>query len=85
MLMRSCIATIASCVFFCRGECEACARREDMVVNTTHITLCLSKEKGHQYLGEGRKHMRQILAEDMPRVARAMKAFFKGTKRRGKM
>jgi hypothetical protein len=85
MLLRACIATITSYVFFCRGECGACARREDLVVNTTHITLRLSKEKGHQHLREGCKHTRHILAEDMPRVARAIKAFFKGTIRRGKM
>ena len=85
MLMRACIATIASYVFFCRGECGACARREDLVVNTTHITLRLSKENGHQHLREGLKHTSQIMAGDMPRVARAMKALFKGTKERGRM
>ena len=85
MLMRVCIATIASYVFICRGECDACVRRDDLLVKTTHITLRLSKEKGHRHLREGLKHTRQILAEDMPRVARAMKAFFKGTERRGKM
>ena len=55
------------------------------MVNTTHITLRLSKEKGHQQLREGLKHTRQILAEDMSRVARAMKALFEETKRREKM
>jgi len=79
MLLRACIATIASYIFFCKRECGACARRGDLVVNTTHITLRLSKEKGHQHLREGRKHTRHMLAEGMPRVARAMKAFFKGT------
>ncbi len=79
MILRACIATIASDVFFCRGEYGASARRVDLVVNTTHITLRLNREKGHQHLREGLKHTRQILAEDMPRVARAMKTFFKGT------
>jgi hypothetical protein len=45
----------------------------------------MSKEKDHQHLREGCKHTRQILAEDMPRVTRAMKAFFKGTESREKM
>jgi hypothetical protein len=27
MLLRACIVTNASYVFFCRGECGACARR----------------------------------------------------------
>ena len=85
MLLRACIATIASYIFFCRGECGACARREDPVVNITPITLRLSKEKGHQHLREGLKHTRQTLAKDMPRVARGMNAFFKGTKRKGKL
>jgi len=45
MLLRACIATIASYVFFNREECGACARREDLVVNNTHITLRLNKER----------------------------------------
>jgi len=45
MLLRVCIATIASHVFFCRGECGACARREDLVVNNTHMTLRLNKKR----------------------------------------
>ena len=55
------------------------------MVNNTHITLRLGKEKCHQHLREGLKHTRQILSEDMPRVARVMKAFFKGTERRRRM
>ncbi len=49
-LLRACIAPIASFVFFCRGECRACARNEDLVVDDTHITLRLNKEKGQQHL-----------------------------------
>jgi hypothetical protein len=77
-LLRACIASIASYVFFCRGECGACARTEDLVVNDTHITLRLNKEKGQQHLREGRKNTRQILVDDMPRVAKAIKDFFEG-------
>jgi hypothetical protein len=77
-LMRESIATIASYVFFCRGECGTCARNEDLVVNDTHVTLRLNKEKGQQHLREGRKNTRQILVDDMPRVAKAIKDFFEG-------
>jgi hypothetical protein len=45
------------------------------VVNATHVILCLNKEK-RQHLREGRKNTREILVNDMPRVARAMKGFF---------
>ncbi len=54
------------------------------MIDTMHITLRLSKEKGHHHLREGLKHTRQIMAEDMPRVARSMKAFFEGIERGGK-
>ena len=82
-LMRACIASIASYVFFCRGECVACARREDLVVDATHITLRLNKEKGHQHLREGRKSTMQILVDDAPRVVRAMTTFFNGMQMMG--
>jgi hypothetical protein len=48
------------------------------VVNTTHVTLHLNKEKGQQHLQEGRQNTRQILVNDMPRVAKAIKDFFEG-------
>jgi hypothetical protein len=76
-LTRSCIASIASYIFFCQGEWGACARREDLVVDATHITLRLNKENGHQHLREGWKNTRQILVDNAPRAARAMKAIFK--------
>jgi hypothetical protein len=57
-LLRACIATIASYIFFCRGNCGACAMREDLVINTTHITLRLRKEKGRNALKEGHKNTR---------------------------
>jgi len=47
-----------------------------IVVNDTHVTLRLNKEKGQQHLREGRKKTRQILVDDMPRVAKAIKDFF---------
>ena len=48
------------------------------MVNTTHVTLRLNKEKGQQHLQEGRNNTRQILVDDMPRVALAIKDFFEG-------
>jgi hypothetical protein len=48
------------------------------VVNTTHVTLRLNKEKGQQHLQEGRNNTRQILVDDMPRVALAIKDSFEG-------
>jgi hypothetical protein len=77
-LLRACIASIAFYVFFCKGECGACARSEDLVVNDTHVTFRLNKEKGQQHLREGRKNTRQILVDDMPRVAKAIRDFFEG-------
>ena len=73
-----CIASIASYVFFCRGECGACARSEDLVVDDTHLTLRLNKGEGQQHLREGRKNTRQNLVDDMPRVAKAIKDYFEG-------
>ncbi len=67
-LMRACVATIASYIFFCRGECGACAKRKDLIIDGTHINLRLRKEKGKNALKEGHKNTRQILIEDMPRV-----------------
>ena len=46
------------------------------MVNTLHVTLRLNKEEGQQHLREGRKNTRQILVDDMPRVAKAIKDFF---------
>ncbi len=76
-LLRACIATIASYISFCQGECRACARREDLLINDTHITLRLRREKGKQALKEGHKNMRQIRKADMLRMATTMNTFFK--------
>jgi len=77
-LLRARVASIAPNAFLRRGECGACARSEDLVVNTTHVTLRLIKEKGQLHQREIRKNTRQILVDDMPRVARAVGEFFKG-------
>jgi hypothetical protein len=49
-LLRAFVASIVSYVFFCRGECGACARSGDLVGNITNVTLRLNKEKGKQHL-----------------------------------
>ena len=84
MLLRACLASIASYIFFCRGECNASTKRGDLVVDSTHITLRLGKEKGQHARQDGRKNTRQILREDMPRVADALASFFDGVERMGK-
>jgi hypothetical protein len=84
MLLRACLASIASYIFFSRGECNASTKRGDLVVDSTHITLRLGKEKGQHARQEGRKNTRQILREDMPRVANALASFFKGVESMGK-
>jgi hypothetical protein len=53
------------------------------VVNKTHITIRLDKEKEKQHLQEGRKNTRQILVDGMFKMARVLKDFFKGTSMMG--
>jgi hypothetical protein len=55
-----------------------CARSDDLVVNATHVTLRLNKENGQQHLREDKKNTRQILVDDMPRVSRSRRDFFRG-------
>ena len=84
MLPRACITTIASYIFVCRGKYGACAMREDLVINTTHITLRLRKEKGKNPLKEGHKNTKQILIDDMPRATTIMQVFFSHTEKTNK-
>ncbi len=58
--------------------------REDLIINDTHITLRLRKEKGKNALKEGHKNTRQILIDDMPRATSTMQAFFSHTKKTNK-
>ena len=46
LLLRATAASVASYMFFNRGECSACAMVEDLVIDDTHITLLLRHEKG---------------------------------------
>jgi hypothetical protein len=50
--------------------------KSDLIVNDSHITLRLRKEKGKNALKEGHKNTRQILVDDMPRVVAALLTFF---------
>ncbi len=60
-LLRASVASIASCVFFNRGECNCSGvLSEDMVVNDTHITLLLRGEKGKKARNKGQRFVRQI-------------------------
>ena len=56
--------------------------KSDLIVNDTRITLRLRKEKGKNALKEGHKNTRQIMVDDMPRVAAALRTFFTLTERR---
>ena len=77
-LLRATVATIASYVFFNRGECSACALTGDLVVSSTHITLLLRQEKGRKGLDAGYKNIRQIATHEAPRIAALLRAFFEG-------
>ena len=78
LLLRAAVATIASYIFFTRGECGATAHTEDLVVDSTSITLRLRYEKGKKALGTGRRNTRQIACRAVPRVAAVLTAFFAG-------
>ncbi len=77
-LIGALVATITSYLFFNRGECGACAERGDIVVDENFITLLLRHEKGKKALGAGRRNVRQIPCNVVPRIAALMRAFFVG-------
>ena len=54
LLLRAAAASIASYLFFNRGECSAYALVNDLDINDTHITLLLRHKKGQHTLNEGR-------------------------------
>jgi hypothetical protein len=82
-LLRAAVATVTAYVFFNRGECSACAKAQDVVVNDTHITLLLRHEKGHKGLNAGYRNVRQIAIREAPRIAALLRAFFKGQRSMG--
>ena len=49
-LLRVAVATITAYMFFNRGECGACALRDDIAVDNNLITLVLEQEKGKKAL-----------------------------------
>ncbi len=75
-LLRATAASIASYLFFNRGECSACVLVDDLVINNTHITLLLRHEKGQQTLNEGERNARQVLSSEAPRNAAMLGTFF---------
>ena len=77
-VLRAIVATIASYVFFNRGEWSACALAGDIVTSITHITLLLWHEKGKKGLLAGYMNVRQIASHEAPRIAALLRAFFKG-------
>ncbi len=76
LLLRATAASIASYLFFNRGECNACALVNDLVINDTHIPLLLRHEKGQQILNEGKRNARQLPSSEAPRIAAMLAAFF---------
>jgi hypothetical protein len=78
-LLRACIASVASYMFFNRGECSATALSNDLIGDDAHITLRLRNEKGHKARNKGQRSVRQIAVLDAPRPAAALAAYFTGT------
>ena len=56
MVLRATAASVASYLFFNRGECSAGALVEDLVIDDIHITLLLRHEKGQKTLNEGQRN-----------------------------
>ena len=77
-LLRAAVATATAYVFFNRGECSACAKVQDVVINKIHITLLLRHEKGHKGLNTGYINIRQIPTLKAPRIPALLRAFFRG-------
>ncbi len=77
-VLRATVKSIASYVFFSRGECSACALTGDLVVSSSHIMLLLRQENGRKGLNAGYKNIRQIASNEAPRIAALPRAFFEG-------
>ena len=52
-LLRACIVSVASYMFFNRGECSSTALSSDLKVDDSHVTLRLRNEKGHKARNKG--------------------------------
>ena len=71
-------ASVASYIFFNRGECIAFCLAKDMVVTNDHITLRLREGKGKKGLRAGLRNTRQIACYDLPRAGHLLRACFAG-------
>jgi hypothetical protein len=76
--IRASVASIASFIFFNRGECNVLCLAEDLVVTTDHITLRLREEEGNKGLRASLRNTRQIACSDLPRVGHMLRAYFAG-------
>ncbi len=83
LLVRAVVASMVSYIFFNRGECRACALSSDLVVDKTHTTLLLRKEKGMKNLQEGYIRTRQVPCDKAPRIATLLAAFITRTLKMG--
>ncbi len=76
LLLRAAAASIASYLFFNRGECSACALMADIAIDDTHTTLLIRHEKGNKALNEGHMNARQVPLAEVPRIAAIIATFF---------
>ena len=60
LLMRAEAVSIASYLFFNRGECNESALVKDLVIDGTYIPLFLRPEKEHKTLNEGERNARHV-------------------------
>ena len=77
-LTSVCIASVASYMFFNRGECSSTALSNDLIVDNAHITVRLRNEKGHKARNKGHRSVRQIAVLVAPRRVAALAAYFTG-------
>ena len=76
LILRAAAASIASYLFFNRGECSACALVDDLVIDDTHITLLLRHQQGKHTMNEGERNARQVPSSEAPRIGGMLAAFF---------
>ena len=84
-LLRARIASVASYMFFNRGECNSTALSSDLIVDDSHITPRLRNENGHKARNKGQRSVRQIVVLDAPRPGAAFAAYFTGAATLGHM
>ena len=72
--MRVFVASLASYIFFNRGECTALYLGKDMVVTDDYTTPRPREKKGYKALRAGMRNTRQIACSDRPRVGDLLRA-----------